>query len=158
MGVMKSRRIDDKEKGKRALYSEGAVPGSSKLSGVNKTFLLGALPYSQENYSNVKLLLSQLDMSDMKPTFSPDMKMAIYLIGKVYSTCKFPCIFGSGTSPFTDICELLTVGDASGGMPCSWQQAARVQASSSPALCTRSCSSTRTRPFSLTSSTFRSCT
>ena len=112
MGVMKPRRIDDKEKGKRALYSEGAVPGSSKLSGVNKTFLLGALPYSQENYSNVKLLLSQLDMSDMKPTFSPDMKMAIYLIGKVYSTCKFPCIFGSGTSPFTDICELLTVGDA----------------------------------------------
>ena len=41
MGVMKSRRIDDKEKGKRALYSEGAVPGSSKLPGVNKTFLLG---------------------------------------------------------------------------------------------------------------------
>ena len=79
---MKPRRIDDKEKGKRALYSEGAVPGSSKLSGVNKTFLLGALPYSQENYSNVKLLLSQLDMSDMKPTFSPDMKMAIYLIGR----------------------------------------------------------------------------
>ena len=49
MGVMKPRRIDDKEKGKRALYSEGAVPGSSKLSGVNKTLLLGALPYSQEN-------------------------------------------------------------------------------------------------------------
>ena len=38
--------------------------------------------------------------------------MAIYLIGKVYSTCKYPCIFGSGSSPFTDICELLTVGDA----------------------------------------------
>ena len=85
MGVMKPRRIDDKEKGKRALYSKGAVPGASKLSGVNKTFLLGALPYSQENYSNVKLLLSQLDMSDMKPTYSPDIKMAIYLIGKVYS-------------------------------------------------------------------------
>ena len=112
MGVIKPRRIDDKEKGERALYSEGAVPGSSKLSGVNKTFLLGALPYSQENYSNVKLLLSQLDMSDMKPTYSPDMKMAIYLIGKVYSTCKFPCIFGNGTSPFTEVCELLTVGDA----------------------------------------------
>ena len=46
MGVMKPRRIDDKEKGKRALYSEGAVPGASKLSGVNKTFLLGALPYN----------------------------------------------------------------------------------------------------------------
>ena len=40
MGVMKPRRIDDKEKGKRALYSEQ----SSKLPGVNKTFLLGALP------------------------------------------------------------------------------------------------------------------
>ena len=116
MGVMKPRRIDDKEKGKRALYSEGAVPGSSKLSGVNKTFLLGALPYSQENYSNVKLLLSQLDMSDMKPTFSPDMKMAIYLIGKVYSTCKFPCIFGSGTSPITNVCELLLWEPGGGGL------------------------------------------
>ena len=112
MAVIKPRRIDQKEKGKRAKYSEGPVPGSSKLSGVNKTFLLGALPYSQENYSNTKLLLSQLDMADMKPTFSPDMKMAIYLIGKVYSTCKYPCIFGSGTSPFVDVCELLTVGDA----------------------------------------------
>ena len=112
MGVIKPRRIDDKEKGKRALYSEGAVPGASKLSGVNKTFLLAALPYSQENYSNIKLLLSQLDMSDMKPTFSPDMKMAIYMIGKVYSTCKFPCIFGSGSSPWVDVCDLLTVGDS----------------------------------------------
>ena len=44
----------------------------------------------------------------MKPTYSPDIKMAIYLIGKVYSTCKYPCIFGSGKSPFTDVCELLT--------------------------------------------------
>ena len=54
-------------------------------------------------------------MSDMKPTFSPVMKMAIYLIGKVYSTCKFPCIFGSGTSHFTDVCELLTAGDMAAG-------------------------------------------
>ena len=46
MGVIKPRRIDEKEKGKRSLYSEGAVPGASKLSGVNKTFLLAALPYS----------------------------------------------------------------------------------------------------------------
>ena len=48
----------DKEKGKRALRSKGAVPKSSKLSGVNKTFLLATLPYSEENYSSGKLLLS----------------------------------------------------------------------------------------------------
>lgn len=111
MAVVKPRRIDERVKGERALYSEGAVPGSSKLSGANKTFLLGALPYSQENYSNVKLLLDQLDMSQLKPTYSCDIKMYIYIIGKVYSTCKHPCIFGSGISPWDEICELLTVGD-----------------------------------------------
>ena len=81
------------------------------MSGVNKTFILGALPFSQENYSNVKLLLNQLDMSELKPTYSCDIKMFIYLIGKVYSTCKHPCIFGSGKSPWDETCELLTVGD-----------------------------------------------
>ena len=78
MAVIKPRRIDTKEKGKKAKYSEGAVPGSSKLSGVNKTFLLGALPYSQENYENVKLMLGQMNMSELKPTFSADIKMYIY--------------------------------------------------------------------------------
>ena len=112
MAVIKPRRIDTKEKGKKAKYSEGAVPGSSKLSGVNKTFLLGALPYSQENYENVKLMLGQMNMSELKPTFSADIKMYIYIIGKCYSTCKYPCIFGSGHSPWTEDCELLTVGDA----------------------------------------------
>ena len=81
------------------------------MSGVNKTFILGALPFSQENYSNVKLLLNQLDMSELKPTYSCDIKMFIYLIGKVYYTCKHPCIFGSGKSPWDEICELLSVGD-----------------------------------------------
>ena len=112
MAVIKPRKIDTKEKGKKAKYSEGAVPESSKLSGVNRTFLLGALPYSQENYENVKILLGQLDMSELKPTFSADIKMYIYILGKVYSTCKYPCIFGSGHSPWTEDCELLTVGDA----------------------------------------------
>ena len=115
MGVIKPRKIDIKEKGKRALYSEGAVPGSSKLSGVNKTFCIGALPYSQENYENVKTLFSPLDMRptlEFRPTYSSDIKMYIYIIGKVYSTAKYPCIYGSGTSPWTEDCELLTVGDA----------------------------------------------
>ena len=89
-------------------------------------------------------------MSDMKPTFPPVMKMAIYLIGKVYSTCKFPCIFGSGTSHFTDVCELLTVGDmAAGGKGTGIEFASFVY---------EILSSTLTRRFSLTSSTFRSCT
>ena len=112
MAVIKPRRIDIKEKGRRALYSEGAVPESSKLSGVNKTFLIGALPYTQENYENIKLLFSQMNMWGLKPTFSADIKMYIYIIGKVYSTAKYPCIYGSGCSPWTEECEPLTVGDA----------------------------------------------
>lgn len=112
MAVIKHRRIEEKKNGKRAKYSEGPVPGSSKLSGVNRCFILGALPFTQENYANVKLLLSQMDMSDLKPTYSADLKMDIYLIGRVYSTCKHNCVMGNGTTPWNKTCELITVGEA----------------------------------------------
>ena len=53
MVVIKPRRIQEREKGKRFKYSEGAVPfpSTGKLSGVKKTLLVGVLPFTQENYS-----------------------------------------------------------------------------------------------------------
>ena len=154
MAVIKPRRIDIKEKGRRALYSEGAVPESSKLSGVNKTFLIGALPYTQENYENIKLLFSQMNMWGLKPTFSADIKMYIYIIGKVYSTAKYPCIYGSGCSPWTEECEPLTVGDARR----LYTAFLAARAKSLAALSTRFSSSILTRPYFWTSSTSPSCT
>ena len=56
MVVIKPRCIELREKGKRFKYSEGAVPSTSK-SGVKKTLLVGVLPFTQENYTNVKLIL-----------------------------------------------------------------------------------------------------
>ena len=46
MVVIKPRRIEQREKGKRFKYSEGAVPSKAKLSGVKKTLLVGVLPFS----------------------------------------------------------------------------------------------------------------
>ena len=52
MVTIKPRRVENREKGKRFKYCEGAVPSTSKLSGVKKTLLVGVLPFTQENYSN----------------------------------------------------------------------------------------------------------
>ena len=81
MVVIKPRRIEQREKGKRFKYSEGACPSRSKLSGVKKTLLVGVLPFTQENYENVKTILSKMKLGDLKPTYSCDLKMDLYLIG-----------------------------------------------------------------------------
>ena len=82
MVVIKPRRVELREKGKRFKYSEGAVPSKSKLSGVKKTLLIGVLPFTQENYTNVRLILSQMKLGNLKPTYSCDLKMDLYLIGR----------------------------------------------------------------------------
>ena len=112
MAIIKSRRIVTREKGKRFKYSEGPVPSSSMLSGVKKCFILGALPYSQENYDNVRLVLSQLHLEDVKPTYSADLKMDLYLIGRNAGACRHNCVLGDGNTPWIKPCELLSVGDA----------------------------------------------
>ena len=70
MVVIKPRRIELREKGKRFKYSEGAVPSTSKLSGVKKTLLIGVLPFTQENYTNVKLILDNMKLGALKPSYS----------------------------------------------------------------------------------------
>ena len=113
MVVIKPRRIEEKEKGKRFKYSEGAVPSTSKLSGVKKTMLIGVLPFTQENYVNVKAILSRIKLGNLKLTYSCDLKMDLYLIGRDHSACRHNCVFGDGCTPWTrKPCKLLTVGEA----------------------------------------------
>ena len=99
MVVIKPRRIQEREKGKRFKYSEGAVPSTSKLSGVKKTLLVGVLPFTQENYVNVKLILSKMKLGNLKLTYSCDLKMDLYLIGRDLSACRHNCVFGDGCTP-----------------------------------------------------------
>ena len=113
MVVIKPRRIEQREKGKRFKYSEGAVPSKSKLSGVKKTLLVGVLPFTQENYQNVKTILSKMKLGDLKPTYSCDLKMDLYLIGRDHGACRHNCVFGDGCTPWTKTpCNLITVGEA----------------------------------------------
>ena len=113
MVVIKPRRIEEREKGKRFKYSEGAVPSTGKLSGVKKTLLVGVLPFTQENYVNVKLILSKIKLGNLKLTYSCDLKMDLYLIGRDHSACRHNCVFGDGCTPWTrQPCKLLTVGEA----------------------------------------------
>ena len=113
MVVIKPRRIEQREKGKRFKYSEGAVPSRSKLSGVKKTLLVGVLPFTQENYENVKTILSKMKLGDLKPTYSCDLKMDLYLIGRDHGACRHNCVFGDGCTPWTKTpCNLITVGEA----------------------------------------------
>ena len=113
MVVIKPRRIEEREKGKRFKYSEGAVPSKSKLSGVKKTMLIGVLPFTQENYVNVKAIVSQIKLGNLKLTYSCDLKMDLYLIGRDHSACRHNCVFGDGCTPWTKTpCNLITVGEA----------------------------------------------
>ena len=113
MVVIKPRRVELREKGKRFKYSEGAVPSKSKLSGVKKTLLIGVLPFTQENYTNVRLILSQMKLGNLKPTYSCDLKMDLYLIGRDHGACRHNCVFGDGCTPWTrQPCNLITVGEA----------------------------------------------
>ena len=91
MVVIKPRRIEQREKGKRFKYSEGAVPSKSKLSGVKKTLLVGVLPFTQEN---VKTLLSKMKLRDLKLTYFCDLKMDLYLVGRNQGACRHNCVFG----------------------------------------------------------------
>ena len=113
MVVIKPRRIELREKGKRFKYSEGAVPSTSKLSGVKKTLLVGVLPFTQENYTNVKLILDNMKLGALFPTYSCDIKMDLYLIGRDHGACRHNCVFGDGCTPWTQKpCSLITVGEA----------------------------------------------
>ena len=113
MVVIKPRRIEEREKGKKVKYSEGAVPSELKFSGVNKTLLLGVLPYTQENYTNVKLILDQMSLGALKPTFSCDLKLDLYLIGRDHGACRHNCVFCDGSTPWNKKpWNLITVGEA----------------------------------------------
>ena len=97
--------------GKRALYSDGVAPKQAKLSSVKKAMMLGFVPDVQENFFNVKTLIQKIDLTGLNVSFSVDIKMALYLIGKQSAGCKFNCIYCTCKAPWTEPGKLLTLGD-----------------------------------------------
>ena len=57
------------------LKFQGIGSKGSKGSSVKKLFIIGVMPELRESYANVKLMLSNLNLDDLKYTISADLKM-----------------------------------------------------------------------------------
>merc|ERR1711923_547410 len=110
MITIKGPELEERS-GKRALYSDGVAPKQAKLSSVKKAMMLGFVPDVQENFFNVKTLIQKIDLTGLNVSFSVDIKMALYLIGKQSAGCKFNCIYCTCKAPWTEPGKLLTLGD-----------------------------------------------
>ena len=109
MLAVKSKDLEPDDNS-RACYSQGVAPKASKLSSVNRLFAIGIMVDCQENYFNVKKLLQEINLPGTV-TFSVDLKMAAYLVGKQSASCTYPCVYCVGCKPWTGDCSLLTIGD-----------------------------------------------
>ena len=103
------KKSKKKSTAKRAKYSDGISPHSANLAGVKKTFILALMPYTCENYVNLKRIMSKLKFGGLKFTFTLDMKMCLILLGKQMGACKFKCILCDGCSPWLGDYSLLTL-------------------------------------------------
>ena len=103
------KKSKKKSTAKRAKYSDGVSPHSANLAGVKKTFILALMPYTCENYVNMKRLMSKLNFRGLKFTFTLDLKMTLILLGKQMGACKFACILCDGCSPWLGEFSMLTL-------------------------------------------------
>ena len=95
----------------RSSYREGVAAKSAKHSSVKKLIILAAVPNVPENYSNVKLILNELNMEALEFTYSADVKMLMTLVGKSAGKPKFGCPFCSACTPYTENGNLYTMQD-----------------------------------------------
>ena len=109
MVTLKSKDLELKAD-RRSTYVDGVAAKEAKLSSVKKVLMLGLVPDCQENYSNVRTLLQKIDLSGLDVSFSVDLKLALYLVGKQSGGCKHPCIYCTGEDPWKEG-KLLTLGD-----------------------------------------------
>ena len=76
--VAKHREIEANEKSS----GSSLAAAKFKLSGVKRILYVGLLPQSQENRQNVRSLLQSFSLSHVPGSYSQDMKMILYMIGK----------------------------------------------------------------------------
>ena len=105
------------ENPKRRRYADGIIQSSGvKLSSVNKLFVIGIMPESQENYGNIELMLEQLNIESIPHSISADLKLDANLVGKQQAACKNPCPWCDCSSDnfgkeAESHAKLLTIGD-----------------------------------------------
>ena len=80
MLIVKSKDEVEPEK-KRAKYKDGICSKSFKLNGVKKLMVVGCLPKVQESYSNLMLMLNELDLSGIDAILCADIKLLLTFEG-----------------------------------------------------------------------------
>lgn len=76
---------------KRQKFEDGVAAKRFKDSGVKKLIILALVQSCQENYENVNLLFSAVNISNLGATFAVDLKMANILAGIMSHSSMYPC-------------------------------------------------------------------
>ena len=99
-----------KEKG----AGDFAAGTEAKLSSVKRLMLVALVPGVSESYSTMASIFSKLpSLSGLDYSLTVDMKMALFLLGKMSAASTHPCLYCSAKAPFlvVDAGELFTVDD-----------------------------------------------
>ena len=103
---------DIEEPGDKSEFDGVVSPRKSKLGGVKRVFILNSLPQTQECGANIKLSLDHIQPWDLPLTVSADMKVYYTVCGKEdQQSGKCNCVLCTGSSPFLERAELLSIGD-----------------------------------------------
>ncbi|CAH0547000.1 unnamed protein product [Brassicogethes aeneus] len=93
LSVQKTNAIDGPKH--RFSYKDSNATTKFKDSGVKKLFLLGIIANTKENYENVLMLWSLLNINKFNATIATDLKLANILTGIMSHSSCFPCTWCS---------------------------------------------------------------
>lgn len=77
----------------RQTYKDGVASKRFRDSGVKKLFIIGLAESTQENYANVSLLWSEIDINNSRGTMAIDLKLANIVAGIMPHSSLHPCTF-----------------------------------------------------------------
>lgn len=117
-------KIIESKKSNRQTYSEGVAAKKFKDSGVKKLFLIGVAESVQENYDNVGMLWSLMNIRQFQEaTISTDLKLANILTGLMAHSSVYPCTWCTADKDNLHLCgEYRTVGSCIGNFE-RWNEA-----------------------------------
>ena len=111
MMSIKEKTVVEKKVAKRMKYSDGIQGPDTLLSSVNRLFIIGLLPNTQESHHNLEVMLNELPLANIEHNLTADLKLVLALIGKMSAACSNPCIYCESDSTFTaEDAPLLTFG------------------------------------------------
>ena len=111
MMSIKEKVVVEKKMAKRMKYDEGIQGPDTLLSSVNRLFIIGLLPNTQESHHNLEVMLKELPLANIEHNLTADLKLVLSLIGKMSAACSNPCIYCESDSSFTaEDSPLLTIG------------------------------------------------